>query len=138
MKKILSLFLKFRAEILYIIFGLLTTLVNIASYFLFYSILNFENVTSAVIAWVISVVFAYITNRIFVFESKTTGVRAIIREAAAFFACRFLTGVADVIIMFVAVDVMKWNSLLWKLISNIFVIVANYLASALLIFKKKK
>lgn len=128
---------KYKQGILYLIFGALTTVVNIISYYLAYNVLKIPNVASTVIAWIISVLFAFVTNRIFVFESKAKGVKNVMREISAFFVCRLLTGVLDVAIMWVSVDIMGWNSLLWKIISNILVIVLNFLASKLLIFKQK-
>lgn len=128
---------KYKQGILYLIFGALTTVVNIISYYLAYNVLKIPNVASTVIAWIISVLFAFVTNRIFVFESKAKGVKNVMREISAFFVCRLLTGVLDVAIMWVSVDIMGWNSLLWKIISNILVIVLNFFASKLLIFKQK-
>ncbi len=122
---------------MYLIFGALTTVVNIISYYVAYNVLKIPNVTSTVLAWVISVLFAFLTNKIFVFESKSSGFKEIFREISAFFACRLLTGVLDVAIMWASVDIMDWNSLLWKVISNILVIVLNYFASKFLIFKQK-
>ena len=136
MQKFKNLAIKFKSQILYLLFGGFTTLVNIAGYCLFYNVLHCSNVLSTIIAWMLSVVFAFVTNRIFVFESNANGLKNILREAASFFACRFLTGVMDVAIMWLAVDVMCWNGLLWKIISNILVIILNYFASKIFVFKK--
>lgn len=130
-----ELILKYREMIAYLFFGGCTTLVNIVSYFITYNVLKISNVNSTVIAWIISVLFAYVTNRIFVFESSNKG-KAIIKEILSFFSCRILTGVMDVVIMYIAVDVLEFNSLLWKIISNVLVIVANYVLSKIYIFKK--
>lgn len=130
-----ELILKYREMIAYLFFGGCTTLVNIVSYFITYNVLNISNVISTVIAWIISVLFAYVTNRTFVFESSNKG-KAIIKEILSFFSCRILTGVMDVVIMYVAVDVLEFNSLLWKIISNVLVIIANYIFSKIYIFKK--
>lgn len=137
MDKLKQLFNKYKAEILYLFFGGCTTLVNIISYYLFYNIAGVSNVISTVIAWILSVLFAYITNRIFVFESKNNGFKGILLETTSFFACRLLTGALDVLIMWLAVDIMHYNSLLFKIISNVIVIILNYFASKLFIFKKK-
>lgn len=137
MIKLKELLIKFKSEILYLLFGGLTTLVNIVSYYLFYNVLRCSNVISTVIAWVFSVLFAYVTNRIFVFESKASGTKALLREIAAFFTCRLLTGIMDVAIMWLAVDIMNFNSMLWKIISNVLVIIINYFASKIFVFKKK-
>lgn len=126
---------KYKQEILYLVFGGLTTLVNILCYYIVYNALKIPNVLSTAIAWIISVLFAFVTNRIFVFESKAKGFKNILREISAFFVCRLLTGGMDVLVMWLAVDVMDWNGMLWKIISNILVIILNYFASKRLIFK---
>ena len=136
MNMLLDLFKKYYSLISYAFFGVLTTVVNIVSYYLFYNILEFSNVISNCIAWFLAVVFAYITNKLFVFDSKSFKIKILIAEITSFFVCRILTGVLDVGIMYFAVDVFDLNSTLWKVISNIIVIVLNYVASKLFIFKK--
>ncbi len=135
MKIIKDIFLKFKSEIFYIIFGVLTTVVNIASYYIFFEILNVSNVLSTAISWVIAVLFAYVTNRKFVFNSKTKEFKGLLKEITAFFMCRLLTGFMDLAIMFVAVDILDWNSMLWKFLSNILVIILNYFFSKIFVFK---
>ena len=126
----------YKQGILYLFFGALTTAVNIISYYASYNIFKISNVTSTILAWTLAVLFAFVTNRIFVFESKAKGFKEIIRELLAFFICRLLTGAMDVLIMWISVDIMNWNSMLWKIISNVLVVVLNFLASKLFIFKK--
>ena len=119
----------------YIVFGILTTLTNLASYYLAYNILAINNVFSTIIAWITAVSFAFITNKLWVFDSKNFDARTLFHEVPAFFICRFATGVLDVAVMYLAVDLLAWHSLTWKLISNMLVIVINYVASKLVIFK---
>jgi putative flippase GtrA len=97
--------------------------------------IKFANIPSTVIAWVLSVLFAYITNKLFVFESKSFDSHVLKKEIISFFGCRFFTGVMDVAIMYVAVDLVHSNSTLWKIASNMLVIIINYVASKLIIFK---
>lgn len=130
-----ELILKYREMIAYLFFGGCTTLVNIVSYYVSYDVLNISNVNSTVIAWIISVLFAYVTNRAYVFKSTAKG-KAIILEMLSFFACRIITGVLDVVIMYVTVDLLKWNALLWKILSNVVIVVTNYIFSKIFIFKK--
>ncbi len=137
MKKIVKIFNNYKSIISYLFFGVLTTLVNVVSYYIFYSVLTIPNVISTIIAWLLAVIFAYITNKLFVFESKTLKFRDVLREIIAFFTCRILTGVLDVAVMYLAVDIMDFNSTLFKLLSNILVIILNYIASKLFIFKNK-
>ena len=132
-----SLLKKYKHIILYIVFGILTTLVNMVVYWLCYNIIGIPNVPSTVIAWVLAVAFAFITNKLWVFDSRRFDGKTFLYEILTFFAARLLTGLLDVAIMYGAVDIMGWNSTLWKLISNVIVIILNYVASKLLIFRKK-
>jgi len=136
MNRIRDLFLRYKEVILYLFFGGCTTVINIVTYAGLYEVLHVANVPSTIAAWVVSVLFAFYTNRRFVFESRQTEAAARWREFISFFGCRVLTGVLDVVIMALAVDVMGWNGLLWKIISNVLVIILNYVASKFFIFKK--
>lgn len=132
-----NLIMKYKAFILYAVFGVLTTLVNVVSYYICARILGLNTVVSTVIAWLLAVIFAYVTNRKWVFESKENTTKGIIREIVAFFSCRIATGVLDVVIMFVFVDLLSWNDVFIKLASNVLVILLNYAASKLIIFRNK-
>lgn len=129
---------KYRELVLYGIFGVLTTLINIGVYSLCYQQLGISNVASNVAAWILSVLFAFVTNKIWVFDSKSTELSVLLKEAVSFFGCRLATGLLDLAIMYVTVDVMAWNSTLMKCISNVIVIVVNYIASKLVIFAHKQ
>ena len=133
-----SLWRRHREILLYLIFGVLTVAVNTAAYLLFYHTVRLSNVLSTVLAWAAAVLFAYVTNKLWVFESHRREAGGWLREMLLFFSCRLLTGVLDVGIMVLAVDLMHRNSLLWKLISNGIVTVVNYIASRFLIFKKER
>lgn len=132
-----ALWNKYKDLIPYGIFGVLTTVVNIAVYALCARKLNMSTITSTVTAWVIAVLFAYVTNRKWVFHSKATGAKAIVTEIVSFFACRLLTGVLDVGIMKLFVDMLHFNDVIIKALSNILVIILNYVASKLVIFRKR-
>jgi len=131
-----KLIIKYRDLILYGVFGLLTTVVNWVSYKLFFSLFRIPNVPSTCIAWLLAVLFAFITNKLWVFESKSFEKRILFKELGTFFSARIATGLLDVLIMWYAVDKMNYNEDLWKLISNVIVIIINYIASKLIIFKK--
>ncbi|MCI8441227.1 MAG: GtrA family protein [Provencibacterium sp.] len=133
----MSLFNRYKEVILYLIFGGLTTLVNIVSYALFADWLGIYYLTANVIAWILSVLFAYLTNRSFVFESKSQG-RAALRELLLFFGCRLLSGLFDMACMYVCVDLLQMPGLAAKILSNVIVIILNYLFSKFLIFQKKE
>ena len=121
--------------ILYGVFGVLTTLINIIAYWL---IRKFEVaiITSTIIAWLAAVFFAYWSNRKYVFQSTNTSLIAIFFEAVYFFACRIATGVFDVAFMYIFADLLGFNDLIVKIVSNVIVVILNYIASKLFIFKE--
>ena len=133
----IHMFQKYKSVIMYLIFGVLTTLINIISYYILYHRLSVSNLLSTCLAWLFAVLFAFVTNKSVVFDSKSYEKTVLFRELRDFFVCRIATGVLDVAIMYVAVDLLCWNSLIWKVISNVLVIVLNYVASKLVIFKKR-
>lgn len=133
-----ALFHQYRELISYVFFGGLTTLVNIVCYWLLATPLGWGTVPSTVVAWVLSVAFAYVTNKLFVFDSKSWALAVVGREAVSFFGCRAFSGALDVFFMWLFVDVLHMNDLLIKILSNIVVIVLNYVFSKLFIFKHKK
>lgn len=136
MKKIRELLKKYRELISYLVFGVLTTLVNYVSYLLFAPLFLSTTTIPTAIAWVLSVIFAYVTNRIFVFRSEAKGAAALLREILSFFGARLLSGVLDLGIMWVFADKLGLNDKLVKLASNVFVVIFNYVASKLVIFRK--
>ena len=137
MKKIKDILNSYKDIVYYIIFGVFTTVINWGTYFLCYSTFKIPNVPSTVLAWIIAVIFAFITNKIWVFNSKSWDFTLVIGELFKFVAARLITGITDVIIMYVAVDIFCMNAGFWKLVSNIVVVILNYTFSKLFIFVKK-
>ena len=88
-----------------------------------------------IISWIISVAFAYITNRVFVFKSKA---RNIMKEASSFVGSRVITLILDMLIMFIIVTLLHLNDKIGKIVSQIVVIIGNYIISKLFVFKQKK
>lgn len=131
-----SLFLKYKELILYVFFGGLTTLVNWGLYWLLADFWNVPYLWSTAIAQIAAILFAYITNRIWVFESKVCGFRGIVLEMAKFFGCRGASFFLDLACMYVGVDLLHINDKAMKLISNVIVIIVNYGLSKLFIFRK--
>ena len=131
-----ELFKKHKDIISYLFFGVLTTAVNVVTYWLCHGLGSVPNVPSTVIAWVAAVAFAFITNKLFVFESKSWAPSVALKEAASFTLCRVGTGVIEVGMMYVFVDLLTFNGTVMKLITNFIVIVLNYVFSKLIIFKK--
>lgn len=138
MKMIKKLIDQYKSIILYLVFGGFTTLVNIGTYAFCARKLNFSTIISNLFAWFFSVFFAYITNRQWVFNSKASTMKEIVSEILSFFYCRLVTGILDLILMYVFVDSIGVNDFIMKIISNIIVIVLNYIASKVIIFRQKK
>lgn len=140
MNKIKRLWYKYQEIIRYVIVGGMTTAVSLV---LFYgSTWLFLDGNDAiqlqvanVISWVGAVAFAYVTNRIFVFQSKNSN---IIGEAIAFTSSRVLTLFLDMGVMFLFSTIMGWNYTFTKIISMVLVTVGNYVISKLLVFRKEK
>ena len=141
MEKLISraraLLRQYRRLIVYVFYGGLAALLNIVCYWLLYEKVHLGNTPSTVLAFLAAVVFAFFTNKLLVFESRDTHGADFWREALSFFACRIFTGALDVLIMYLAVDLMAWNGVLWKIISNVVITILNYVASRFFIFKKK-
>ena len=139
MQKIKELYFKYKEIINYVIFGGLTTVVNFISYFIIARIFNIDEVVSNAIAWFISVLFAYITNKIFVFESKTHGIKEFLKEMISFFLARIISGIlCDVGTFALMVKVLHINDIFSKIVTQVMVVVVNYIFSKLVIFKNKK
>ena len=137
MKVLENLLKKYKSFLMYGIFGVLTTIVNLAVYNLCYYKAGINNTVSNVIAWILAVAFAYITNKLWVFESKSWKMSVLRREVTAFVSCRLATGIMDILIMYICVDILGWHAMLMKLASNVLVIILNYIFSKLIIFKKR-
>ncbi len=139
-KKYKEIIIKYKEIISYLIFGVLTTLVSMLVYYgLVYTIIDPSNALmlqiANIISWVIAVIFAYITNRKYVFLSKNNNK---IKEISTFFSSRIVTLILDMLIMFIGVTILKGNDKIIKIISQIIVIIGNYILSKLFVFKKEK
>lgn len=121
-----------RELFLYIFFGVLTTLVNIAVYLFFTRLLGVNYLISNILAWTLSVLFAYVTNRIWVFESRNND---ILKEMALFFAGRIFSGVVDTGLMWLLIDVLFVGDAISKIIVQVIVVVLNYVLSKAVVFK---
>ena len=126
-----------------LVFGALTTIVNILVYTIFSALIlkglandSLRVNISEIIAFIAGVIFAYITNKLYVFGSKTTGKKDLLREITSFFSCRIFTEIISILMMNMAVW-LSINDILMKVISNIVVIILNFVFSKILIFKGK-
>ena len=136
MEKIRALIVKYYDILSYLFFGVLTTAVNYIVYLPCYNILGLSASVSNVIAWVFAVAFAYLTNKPFVFRSHDWSMKAVVPELAKFVGSRIASGVLETVIIFVTVDVLSWDGNVMKLVTSVLVVVINYVASKLLVFKK--
>ena len=132
-----DLFKKYQEPILYIVFGVLTTLVNILVYYLLADIASIYYLIANVIAWVVSVLFAFVTNKLFVFESTSWKSAVVFPEMGGFFLARVATGVVDMVLMWLLIDIIQTGDMFAKILVNVIVVVLNYVASKLWIFRKK-
>ena len=126
-----------RETILYLVFGVLTTLVNLGvKYALLFTILDadnpFELQVTIIISWIIACLFAYITNRIWVFESKS---KNIIVEMTKFFGARLVTLGMEMLIIGLNSDM--WV-VIWTIVTQVLIIIGNYVLSKIFVFKNKK
>ncbi len=135
--EIKQLFTRYKHVIFYLFFGVCTTAVNVIVYWIAVHVFHMPVMAGTILAWLLAVLFAYTSNRKWVFHSEAMGVSEIWKELISFFACRLATGFVDWICMFIFVDIMDLNDVLIKFLANIVVIVLNYVASKLIIFKKK-
>ena len=120
----------------YLVFGVLTTVVNYIVYIPAYNLLGLSAAVSNVLAWIVAVAFAYLTNKPFVFKSKDWSLKTVIPELTKFVGCRVASGAAETVILLITVDILNWNGNLWKILTSVLVVVLNYFASKFLVFKK--
>ena len=135
-QKIRILLEKYRELISYLFFGVLTTAVNFIVYLPVYNILGLSASVSNMIAWVVAVVFAYFVNKIYVFRSLDWSRKTVIPELTKFVAARVLSGVLETGILLVTVDILGWNGNIWKFITQVLVVISNYVFSKLIVFRK--
>ena len=135
-EKIKSLIPKYWDVITYLIFGVLTTVVNYLVYLPVYNLLGLSAAVSNAIAWVVAVAFAYLTNKPFVFKSHDWSAKTVIPELTKFVSCRVASGLMETLILLVTVDILHWNGNIWKLVTSVLVVILNYFGSKLLVFKK--
>lgn len=138
MKKLKELFVKYYDIISYLFFGGLTTVVNYLVYLPCYNWLHLSATVSNMIAWAVAVIFAYLTNKPFVFKSYDWSMKTVVPEFGKFLGCRIGSGLMETVIILLTVDCLNWNGNIMKLITNILVIILNYIGSKLLVFSKKK
>ena len=136
-KKVIDFFINLmgREVFMYLLFGGLTTVINIIVYYSG-ALIGLSTAVANFIANVVSILFAYVTNRKFVFESKATTNKEKWEEFGKFISARMATFVMDMVLMVVLVDLLHFNNLICKILVNILVIILNYVFSKIFVFKK--
>lgn len=140
MEKIKELYIKYKEIINYLIVGGLTTVISLIVYYVaVYTVLDptnaFQLQVANILSWVAGVTFAYFTNRKFVFESKEPNK---LKEATKFVGSRISTLLLDMLVMWLGVTILAFNDKIMKIISQVLVIVGNYIISKFFVFKKNK
>lgn len=125
-----------RETITYLIGGVLTTVVNYVAYYLLCNVIGIKNLIANVIAWIIAVIFAYIINNIWVFQSEKQGIKKEVDKIIKFTAARVFSLIIEELGLFLFVDLMHWNNMLVKALLAVFVVAINYVFSKLYIFTK--
>ncbi len=136
LNKLLELYKKYKEIINYLIFGVLTTVVSIGTYALFTKLFSINYLVSNILSWILAVLFAFITNKLFVFESKSKDKKQVTKEMINFFFFRIISLGTEMIIMYTFVDLLSINDLITKVIAQIIVILSNYIFSKVFVFKK--
>lgn len=130
-------FEKYKALILYGIFGVTTTIINVVSYALLLFIgINVQ--IAVVVSWLLAVIVAYFTNRVWVFNSRAVTKLELLREFISFMLARLATLVVEMVIIWFGVQLLNQDPIVWKIIDNIVVIILNYIISKLIVFKIRK
>lgn len=131
------IFQKYKDIIVYLFFGVLTTAVNFAVYYPLYNWLGMSGTISNCIAWTVAVIAAYLTNKPFVFKSMDWSSKTVVPEFTKFVSCRLGSGLFETLCILVTVDVLGWNGNILKILVSIFVVIFNYFASKLFVFKNQ-
>ena len=137
MKILKSLFEKYYDLISYLFFGALTTAVDYAVSFICHYGFEMSPTTSTVIAWAAAVIFAYLTNKSWVFKSRDWTMKTVLPEFLKFTGSRVFSGVLVTVCIKVTVEMLGWNFALMKVVTSIVNIILNYIFSKLLVFRRK-
>lgn len=135
-EKLKSLIARYWEILSYLVFGVMTTVVNYLIYLPLYNLLGMSASLSNAIAWVAAVAFSYLTNKPFVFRSHDWSMKTVVPELTKFVTCRIGSGLSETLILLVTVDILGWNGNIWKLVTSVLVVVLNYVGSKFLVFKK--
>lgn len=133
--KIAGFLRRYKAIFLYGIFGSITTFLNILAFWLFIYILSLPLIVANIFAWILAFIFAFTTNKLFVFESKSWDKKSAIKEFLGFLTARLLTLLLDSFLLYCMVVILNVSAIISKIVIDIIVIIANYVASKFFIFR---
>ena len=138
MELIIKIYRKYKEAIDYLFWGGVAFVLSMVLFYVFANVMDIYEQIANILSWIICVIFTYLTNRIFVFQSKVKGIKKIFKEFKDFVTARLLTLVMENVILFVMIDLLTVNNMVSKLVGQFVVIVSNYFLSKLCIFKKEK
>lgn len=128
---------KYKEVLLYLFFGGLTTVISIGSYAFFDVSMHMDPMVANIFSWILAVLFAYVTNRIWVFENIAKDVKGIIQEMISFFGGRVATLLMEEAVLYVGIKILFMNSIIVKVFAQVLVVIANYIISKLFVFKSE-
>ncbi len=134
--RIKSLMEKYRDILVYLVFGVLTTLVNFLVYYPLTNVLGISATVSNIIAWAVSVAFAFLTNKPIVFKSMDWSAAVTLPELVKFVGTRLGSGALETGLIFIFVDCLLWDGNILKILVSVLVVILNYVGSKLLVFRK--
>ena len=136
---LVELYYKYKEIFDYLFFGGLVTIVNFISYYIPANIIGVDKIVSNLIAFIISVIFAYVVNKEYVFETKWEGIQNIFKEFSSFVISRIGTGLlCDILIFAFMINILNINDVISKIFTQILVVILNYIIGKWFVFKQKK
>lgn len=133
-----EIYKKYKEILLYLFFGGLTTVISIGSYSYCDVALCMNPLVANIISWILAVLFAYVTNKIWVFSAETHGIYELVTEIVHFFTGRIFTLIVEEAILFVFINKLHFNSIVVKIVAQFIVVVLNYIISKLIVFREKE
>lgn len=136
---LVELYYKYKEIFDYLFFGGLVTIVNFISYYIPANIIGVDKIVSNLIAFIISVIFAYVVNKEYVFETKWEGIQNVFKEFSSFVISRIGTGLlCDILIFAFMINILNINDVISKIFTQILVVILNYIIGKWFVFKEKK
>lgn len=136
---LVELYYKYKEIFDYLFFGGLVTIINFISYYIPANIIGVDKIVSNLIAFIISVIFAYVVNKEYVFETKWEGIQNVFKEFSSFVISRIGTGLlCDILIFAFMINILNINDVISKIFTQILVVILNYIIGKWFVFKQKK